>query len=266
MYLAVIKQTLREAVLQPALLFAIIIEVAFLGLVGFGVSFHFEQGTLVSAELLGKVIDETIAAVFIRDLAVSVTNILTGLLMFLFIVGSSFVFPSMLRDPLLGITLTKPITRTSLFLSKFSAFLLLVFTTTILFAAAVSLALFLRSDGHISGSLIPSSLFFCCEFVVVFAFCSFLALIVENPMGVALLGTAFYFLLGPLLAGGHIGRSSLITIVSLFFPPIGKLSLATKEILLASGPAEFTLLVYSLLYVIVLLTLAAVIFSRRELT
>jgi len=262
---AVIRQTLREAFVQPALLFAIIVEVAFIGLLTFGISLDFENDILVSMKLFGREIDETLLNTFVSNLIENMVNLISALLMFLFIIGSSFLYPYMLRDPLLGITLTKPISRTSLFLSKYAGFILFIALSIILFSIAVWFILFSKSSGHVSDSVIVASISFCFEFIIVFSICSLLAMIIENASGVALLGIGIYYILGPLMANTDNVHNLVITIISLLLPPIGQLSIITKDIVILGVQSNLTLLVVSFPYVVVYLAIAIIIFNRKDL-
>ncbi len=262
----VIRQTIREAFAQPALLFSFIIMVALVGLFTFGISLDFQNDILVSMKLFGKEIEVTHLNTFFSSMLESMSNILSALLMFLFIVGSSYLYPSMLQDPLLGITLTKPISRTSLFLSKFAGFVLAVALSMILFSVFVWLILFSKSGGHVSGTVIIASMSFCFEFIVVFALCSLVAMIVENATGVALLGIGIYYVLSPLMASMDQAPNLFTRTISLLLPPIGKLSIMTNEIIVNGPQFNPTLFLISLPYVIIYLAIAVVIFNRKDLS
>jgi ABC-type transport system involved in multi-copper enzyme maturation permease subunit len=263
---AVIRQTIREAFMQPALLFAIIIEAAFVGLLTFGISLGFQNDVLVSMKFFGKEIHETLVNTFVSNLVESMVGLMSALLMFLFIIGSSFLYPSMLQDPLLGITLTKPISRTSLFFSKYAGFVLFVALSMILFSVAVWFILFSKTGGYVSDSVIVASVHFCFEFITVFAICSLLAMIVENASGVALLGIGTYYFLGPLMANTDNVHNPLITTISLVLPAIGKLSMITKDIVIHGDQPNPGLLVVSFAYSVVYIAFAIIIFNRKDLT
>ncbi len=263
---AVVKQTLREAFVQPAFLFVIIIEVAFIGLLTFGISLDFQNDVLVSMKLFGKEIDETLVNIFVSSLIETMVAPLTGFLMFFFIIGSSFLYPNMLQDPLLGVTLTKPISRTSLFLSKWVGLILLIALNMILFSVSVWFILLSKSSGHASASVILASIHFCFEFIIIFAICSLLAMIVENASGVSLLGIGIYYFLGPLMAGTDKLHNLVISIISFLLPPIGKLSVTTKDIVVLGDQFNPALLVVSFPYVVVYLAIAIIIFNRKDLT
>lgn len=262
---AVTKQTIREAFVQPALLFALIIQVAFVGVLTFGISLDFENNILVSMKLFGQPIDESLVNIFVGNLIESMVNLMTAVLMFLFIIGSSFLYPSMLQDPLLGITLTKPISRTSLFLSKYAGLILFIALNVILFSIAVWFILFSKSSGHVSDAVFVASISFCFEFIIIFAICSLLAMIVENASGVAVLGIGIYYFLGPLMANTDNMHNPVITTISLLLPAIGKLSIITKDIVIHGDQSNPGLLVVSFAYSVVYIAFAIIIFNRKDL-
>jgi ABC-type transport system involved in multi-copper enzyme maturation permease subunit len=257
---------MREALLQPALLFVIIVQIAFLGVLTFGISLQFENDVLMSMNFFGSKVDETLVNTLVSNLIESTVGLITALLMFLYIIGSSFLFPSMLRDPLLGVTLTKPVSRTSLFLSKYIGLILFIGLSIVLFSLALWLVLWSKSAGTVSDSLIVASLSFCLEFIIIFTICSLLALVVENASGVALLGIGIYYVIGPFMANTDKVKSLVLTIVSLLLPPIGKLSVMTKGIVGLDDQFNPTLVLISFPYIVIYLAIASIIFSRKDLT
>lgn len=265
MSITIIKHTFRETALQPALIFALIIETAVIGLFTFGLSFQFANDVLISINFFGKIMDETIVRSFVQNLIPSVFTLITAGLMFLFILGSSFLYPSLLRDPLLGVTLTRPISRATLFFSKFLGVVVFVALNVMLFSTIVWFILFLKTDGFISNHIFLSGFCFCFEFLVLFALCSLLAMIVESSSGAALFGLALYFWLGPILTDSVKAHSLLINIVSFMVPPIGALSLSTKNIIILGDQIQPSLLLASIPYIAISLGLAFALFQRRDL-
>ncbi|MBI3578321.1 MAG: ABC transporter permease subunit [Ignavibacteriales bacterium] len=231
----------------------------------FGLSFQFANDVLISINFVGKAMDETIVSTFIQTLVPSVFTLITSGLMFLFILGSSFVYPSLLRDPLLGVTLTRPISRAALFFSKFMGVMALVTLNVMLFSIVVWFILFLKTNGFISNHIFLSGFSFCFEFLIIFALCSLLAMIVESSTGVALLGLALYFWLGPVLADSEKAHSPLINVVSFMVPPIGALSLSTKNIIILGDQIQPSLLLASIPHIAISLILAFALFQRRDL-
>lgn len=261
---AIIKQTIREAGIQPPFLFAFIVEVGFICLLIFGIGLNFEQGQLVSMKLFGGNIDETQAASSAQELAGNTANLMVAALMFLFILGSSFLYPDLLRSPLVGILLTKPVSRQELFFSKFAGPVILVLLNLVACGLIISAVLYFKSDGryYITPPLISFSLWF--EFVVIFSLCALLAMLIENSTGIAVLGIAIYYLLAPLLSQAKQGGNPLLAIIAYVLPPIGELSARTRG-LVTQGELGVALMAVSLAYTSACLFLASYIFNRRDI-
>jgi ABC-type transport system involved in multi-copper enzyme maturation permease subunit len=259
----VIKQTIRENILQPAFLLTLIIQIAVIGILAFGVGLHYENGLLVSFDWFGGKIEEQVHS-FAETFASANYELVSSSLMFLFIIGCSFLYPELLRSPLLIVTLARPVSRASLFLSKFAGFSLLVFSAVIIFSLIVSAIFYEKSDGNIGGSLLLGSVSFCFEFITIFAICSLVGLLIENSMGTAVIAVALYFFLGPLVADAGEIQNPLLKVSLILLPPVGQLSRATQELVLSYrlNPDIYLL---SLLYIAVILGVSTTLFHRRDI-
>jgi len=264
MNLTVIKQTMQEALRQPAILFLLIIELAFLGLFIAGLHLKYEQGALISIKFLGSEFDETEAHFFLREAVPNIVFLLSNVMMFLLIVGTTPIFPDMLRDPILGISLTKPVTRNAFLLSKFAGANFAVLFNLVAFTFLIVLVLLFKTGGLLIASPMSGALWFFCQFFAVSAFAMLVAMLVENGMGVAVISLAVYFVLHPLFIAIEHGKSMTGIILSSLFPPIGDLGKLMRDTLFHNNPALDIPFRYPL-YLLAYLCIAMILFNRKDL-
>lgn len=257
----VIKQTSLSMLFQPTLLLASIVEIAVLLFLIFGIHFEVEQDTLLSIRLLGSEIDQI--ALFLHNIVPNFVSFLAQILMFLFIVGSSNLYPELLKDPLLGVMLTKPLSRVNLFLSKYVGMVLGVSINIVMFSLFFALILSIKHGGTLFISPVIGALAFLTQYIVISAICSLFAILTESVTAVAVLGVGIYFLLGPLLSSTEMSTALLVGI-SLIVPKTGKLMEATRELLMG-GQADAQEFLIAAIPAVIFFTIAAVLFNRRDL-
>lgn len=259
----IIKQTMRENVFQPIFIFAIIIGVALIALITFGLSLQFENHVLVSARLFGSPLIEEHVTAFVETFAFALFGLSVAILMFLFVMACSFFYPDLLKSPLLSVMLTKPVTRIGLFMSKFSGLCLLVLSYVLTLSVMLWGVLCAKTDGNIPVSVILGGISFFVEFILMFAFASLLAMLVENSTGVTILATAVYFYIAPLVANAD-EISAPVKVLSLLIPPVGHISKATRNLIL-SNEVNVDVYLFAIFYAILFIGAAAFLFHRRDI-
>lgn len=260
---AIIKQTFRENIFQPTFIFVLIIELFLVTFVTLGLKLHYENNILVSVDLFGGSFEENVYT-FIQTLLFTFFDLTNAVLMFLFILLASFTQAGLLNDPLLGITLTKPISRTQLFVSKFCGLTLLVATNIILFSLIMWLILSIKRGENLDMVTLVGAISFSYEFVVMLGIISLLALLVENPSAVTVITVAMYFYLGPLIASSANMENIFLTFVTWVIPPVGELHIATRNTVLMhqlTGRPYY----FSTVYLVVLVFASIFLFNRREI-
>lgn len=142
---AIVGQTMAETARQAPVLFMLIIQAFLLAFIAFGITLHYELGNLVSIDILGKQAFDAQSNLVVRELTNSIINGFAAFSMFLFIIGSSSIYPDLLRHPLLGIILAKPISRRRLFFLKFIGVVSFLVCGFVLFGALVTGILYIKS-------------------------------------------------------------------------------------------------------------------------
>jgi ABC-type transport system involved in multi-copper enzyme maturation permease subunit len=263
---AIFRQAIREALAQPAIIFAAVLLVIVAGLLAVGLGMRYDNDALVALTLFGKVFAAESLSVFAARLVPSLSSLMAAVLMFLFIVGSSSVFRAMLNDPLLSIVLTKPVARWSVIASKFAGHAFIVIVLVCVFAIVVWFIFFVKTSGnHAPDALHLAALSFSYEFLIVFAFCSVIAMFVESEAGIALLGLALYFIIAPLLESASGAQGFLVNVVRFIVPPIGPISGMTQELVVVGGSIDPVPLLAALPYVIGFIGLTMVLFTKRDI-
>jgi len=259
---AVVKQTSLSTLSQPALLIIMILEVAVLLFLIFGIHLEVEQGTLVSIRIFGKEIVQVVY--FVSTILPMFVNFLTSIMMFLLIVGTASLYLQVLKDPLLGVILTRPLSRVKLFVSNYAGMAVGIFVNIALFSFFVSFILSTKQGGSFIISPFIGCLGLVAQCLIISAICSLFALLTESVTAVMVLGVAIYFLLGPLISSIQIANNVLFVGISLLVPKTGKLMTITGELLMGGQPdtVEFLL---AAIPAVIFFTVAAVLFNRRDL-
>lgn len=264
-YATVITYTLREITRQPAFLLAIIVEVATIVFLVVGVRLEYEQDTLLGMTIVGREIGSDQIDYFILQILPAFTGLLHSALIFLFIVGTSHVYPELLQDPLLGITLAKPISRGGFFLSKFAGTSLAVFVNVLSYSFIIALILVGKGAAAALLALSPSiSLTILYEFVLIAALCSFFALLVESTTAVAILGLTVYFILGPLVADVQESWGMVLKLISYLVPPTEALRVSGQATILGNKSLPLPSL-HAVIYSIASLAAALYVFLKRDI-
>ena len=258
----IINETFRTISLQPALLFALIIEAAILLFLIFGIQLEFENETLISIRMLGREFGEV--TVFLSYFLPSFARFVPLILMFLFIVGSAGLYCELLTEPLLGVILTKPLSRAKLFQSKFIGMFLAISANIVLLSVLISTILTSKMDGSLVVSPVAASFSFLGEFAILSACISLFAILTESTTAAVLLAMAFYFVLGPLLMNVEKTGNLILIIISYLIPEFGKLAEVTQGLLLEKQ-VNLTDFPYALLLAAIYFGFASFLFNRRDL-
>ncbi len=258
----IVKQTIREVYKHPFFaLLSLIIVIFFLLVFTFKVDY--EGDVIVSMSLMGLSFDETQIDLGYEAIK-SIYHFFKSIFMFLLILQSSAIFVDTLKNPLLGIFLTKPVSRTGLLLSRYTGQIIAIFALLLISGIGIVLILYFKMNGTIFLTPIYISLLIFYIFVVLFTFMVFLSLILENSLAVAAIGILIYFLLGRFIflaerLGGKVANLAYI------FPPIWKHWALELDII--DGKAiNPDILVLFLFYIVVYITLSIIIFNRKDIS
>ncbi|MBU2447254.1 MAG: ABC transporter permease subunit [Bacteroidetes bacterium] len=259
----IIKRTIFEIVLQPTFVFALVIKVLVVFFLIYGVALEYEQGTLISIKILGTdYSDLGLNTYLIRSFA----EALMMVLMFVYILQSSSLFPETLKSPLLGITLTKSVSRSGLFISKFIGQAIVVFLPLLILGVTISLVLFFKNGGFILLAPVFTTICFFFVFITMFSLLALLSFFIEKYNTVSTIGIGIYFLLSPLLVYAvEYLNNPLIFYLSHILPPLRKLELVSINILLGK---EINIEAYALssIYIIIYFLIAIYLFRRRDIS
>ncbi|MEP0821738.1 MAG: hypothetical protein HRF44_02720 [Ignavibacterium sp.] len=262
--IAAIRHTVRENVAQPFVIFAIILVVAILGLSAIGISMKYENGVLVAVELFGNTVDQDLFLVA-PALTSVFSNIVPAMLMFLFIIGASFVHVGMLQHPLTSLSLIGPLSRPGLFIAKYLGVWSLVTSVLAFFWVLLWLLLLIKSSGQLGGSLLLVPISASLEFAVLLSFAGLIAMIIQNSTAVAIISLGMYFYVGPLLGTATDSSPAFVKIIAAVFPPIAGMWAATRDCILGN-PADFTPFLRAVPHTVVMLLSALIIFQRKDLS
>lgn len=259
----IIRTCIRECFVQPLLLFIVVIGLMACALLAFGVTFHMENGGIVSISLFGgtfreegRLVAESMARVSFR--------LISSVMMFLFILMSTPFHSELLRNPLLSIVLTKRLSRPTLLLSRCAGLAVALFVCFISVGLLFSFILSGKTGGQFPTSLLLGTLSIFAECLLLLALGVFLVMLVDHPLGVSVILLALYYVVGPLLADVESGAPGFVGMLAAVFPPIGTLSKATMEIVFDDGTDRrpFLLLIP---HSLVSITAAMVLFQRKDL-
>lgn len=263
MFRTIIRQTFFELLVQPSVLFIFIGESAFIILLVFGINFTFDRGQLVSISLLKGKIDGEEIAYLSRVLVESTAGLLSSIMIFLFLIGTIYFFMELIKSPLVGIILTKQISRTKLFYSYYAGILFLFLTNVLVFSSVVVLILYAKCDGTIFISILSSSLLLFMQFASIFSLCALCATVIENVTGVTIIGLSFYFVFSPFLTHASDNGNVIAAWVSNMFPPSGEVQRLLAKHILGESITLF-LWLKLIITTTVYLLIGARIFSKRE--
>lgn len=261
---SIVKQTIREVYQQPPITFACLIVIAIVILLIFTFNVEYEGDVIISMSFVGISFDETQVNTLGYELIRSIYNLFKVAFMFLFILQSSTLFPDTLKNPLLGIILTKPISRAGLFLSKYLGQIVAIFSLLLIFGIGIVFLLYLKMNGAIilTPIYISISVFF--EFVAIFSFMALLSLIFEKSLAVTVIGLITYFALVPLLEQAKKMGITFASYVSYIFPPLGELSYQSNNIIVGETIAK-SIFIPNMLYVVIYISISIYLFKQRNI-
>lgn len=257
----IIRETARATIFQPPILCMIILQAALIATIVFGIRVEYEDHTLCSVRFFGRELSD--GDMFLRFLLPTFTGFLSLTLMFLAIIGMSSLIPDMLNDPLTALVVTRPISRTRLFLSTFAGIVAGVVADLAAFGSILCLVLTAKCSGAPVFAPLLGSLWFAGEFLVITACCSLFAMLTESTTGTAILGLALYFGLGPAMDIVRRSRNTFLTVLSYFIPRTGMLASGPQQITRSTAP-DPTLFVTTFLPACIYFAIALFLFHRRD--
>ncbi len=259
----IIKHTVREVYSQAPIILVWLITLVILLVLIFSFNVEVKGEEIVSMRLIGISIDESEFETFGIGLLSDLYEFFKIVFMFLFIMQSSALFHSLLKNSLLGIILTRSVSRTKLIISVFLgetfAILLLLGTLT----TGVVTILFFKT-----GLVFPLPFYICCllfyEVVSMLALLMFLSLIIKDFLAISVSGVLIYFLLLPLLQNAHKMKIVIASYIKILFPYITELRYQFNN-LIYNDPVAWNMLIYNLLYVILYTAFATYIFNKQDI-
>jgi ABC-type transport system involved in multi-copper enzyme maturation permease subunit len=184
--------------------------------------------------------------------------------MFLFILQSSTLFPDTLKNPLLGIILTKSISRAGLFLSKYLGQIIAIFSLLLILGIGIVFILFFKTNEAIVLMPIYVSIFVFFEFVAIFTFMAPFSLIFEKPLAITVIGIITYFVLIPSLISAEKMNIIFASYVSYIFPPILKLAIQTSDAIAGETIPE-SAFISSIVYIIIYISISIDLFKQKDI-
>ncbi len=259
----VIKQTIREVYQQPPIVMVALIIIAVFFLLVFTFKVEFEGDVIVSMSFFGLSFDETKIDMG-YDFMTSIYNFLKHICMFLLFLQGSTLFVDTLKDPLLGIFLTKPVSRAGLLLSRYAGQIIAIFALLLISGIGITLILYFKMNGTVFLTPIYLSLLVSFIFITMFTFMGLLSIIFENSLAVAAIGILIYFALAPIILFAEMGGNQLVYLAYIL-PPVWKFLQQETNIINGNtiNPDVFAL---ALLYIVVYITLSIILFNRKDIT
>lgn len=263
MLIAYLRSTVRQTLLQPAIIFLFILQTATLVFLGWGISFEYRGETLISVSLLGKIPLAGQELLIFRQSLETFVRLGWETLKFLLILAISPSFVELLRDPLLSIILTKRISRPLLICIRWSGVVLTIGIIQALYATSVVFVLLLKTNLLSTSLLGPMILGPVVHVITLAALASLLGVLLEHATGVTVVVLAVNYL------GAFVGNVSQQTdgwlhLVGYLFP-----ALATEERffmdMILYGSSDVMLSPHLVVYPLAYLGLAMLFFKQKDL-
>ena len=201
--------------------------------------------------------------IFTRTLLENLWGLLESLLMFLFILTSTYVSSMNVQHPLMSVILTRDVSRTTFFLSNTLGSFLAESLNVLMFVFALSLVLAAKG-GVLNVTLFFSALSFLVALATLHAFSSLLSVATRNAFASALFTLIVYFVLSPLNAAKTPGLAAPVKVAEALFPNCAAVSAQTRVIALG-GSLAWLPYPAAMAYVIVYQFLGLWIFHRLDL-
>ena len=263
MSFAFLKETIRNTLSQPALMFCFILQIAILAFIAFGLSFEYHNNVLVSISVLGKEPLEGESLFVLRRIIMDFVQLGLTIFMFLFIIGTSASFSELFKDPLLNILLTKKYSRSQLFCSRYVGVVASIFILQIIFSVLLISIFFIKTGQGFLWIILPITITPVLHFLILASLNGLLSVLFENVTAVIVVSLSIYYFNSFLTAGTAL-HNPLLKILSLLFPPFSLINRIFIEYILY-GYSDIKFPYYCFIYAACYLLVAILLFKRRDL-
>jgi ABC-type transport system involved in multi-copper enzyme maturation permease subunit len=263
MSFALLKETIRNTLSQPALIFCFILQIAILAFVGLGLSFEYHNNILVSISVLGKEPLEGESLFVLRRIIIDFVQLGWTIVMFLFIIGTSASFSELFKDPLLNILLTKKYSRSKLLFTRYIGVVASIFVLQLLFSMLLISVLFVKTGQAFWWLFLPITLTPVLHFLILASLNVLLSILFENITASIVISLSIYYFNSFLTAGMSL-HNPLLKFLSFLFPPFSLINRIFIDYVLY-GSSEIAFPFYCFIYAVCYFLTAIVLFKRRDL-
>jgi ABC-type transport system involved in multi-copper enzyme maturation permease subunit len=263
MFLAFLKETVRNTLSQPAIIFSFILQIALLVFIAVGISFEYHNNVLLSISILGKGSLEGESLFYFRRIITDFVQLGWTILMFLFIIGTSGSFSELFKDPLLHILLTKKYLRSQLLCFRYIGVVASIFMIQLLFSVLLAFILFMKTGQGFWWLILPITRTPVLHFLILASLGGLLSILFENVTATIVISLSIYYLNSFLTAGVSL-PNPFLKILSFLFPPFSLINrIFIEQVLYGSSDIAFPY--YCLMYAASYLSAAIFLFQRRDL-
>ncbi|RPI04098.1 MAG: hypothetical protein EHM64_11040 [Ignavibacteriae bacterium] len=263
MSIAYFKETIRNTLSQPAMIFVMILQAAIVLFIALGLSFEYHNKVLLSVSMFGMEPFEAEGLIAFRSMINNFSVLGWLIFMFLYIIGTAAAFSEMFKDPLLNILLTKKHSRTQIVLSRYAGIVASVVLLQFLFAVLTVAVLFFKTKLLFLWILMPMIVTPAVNFLLLASLSGLLGLVFENATVTMVLSLMMYYC-NDLFTAGMSLPQPVLKFIAYLFPPLATINRMFMDIIL-SQHSNLTFPHTWFLYACCYLGLTLVIFQRRDL-
>jgi ABC-type transport system involved in multi-copper enzyme maturation permease subunit len=263
MSFAFLKETMRNTLSQPALMFVFILQIAILAFIAIGLSFEYHNDILVSISVLGKEPLERESLFVLRRIVTDFVQFGWTIFMFLFIVGTSASFSELFKDPLLNILLTKKYSRSQLLFSRYIGVVTSIFMLQLIFSMLLISILFVKTGQGFWWLILPITMTPVLYFLILASLNGLLSILFENVTAAIVISLSIYYF-NSFLTAGTLSHNPMLKILSSLFPPFSLINRIFIEYILY-GASDMAFPFYCFIYATCYLFAAIILFKRRDL-
>jgi ABC-type transport system involved in multi-copper enzyme maturation permease subunit len=263
MSFAYFKETIRNTVAQPAIIFIMILQIAIMMFVALGMSFEYHHDVLLSVSLLGRSPLEGEGLLVFRKIAENFIHLGWSIFMFLYIIGTAASFTEMFKDPLLNILLTKKHSRIQILCSRYYGIVASVLFLQVLFSLFIVLVFFLKTHLVFLWILLPMIIIPGVLFLVLTSLSGFLGIIFENST-VTMVITLVVYYFSEFFTSGALVPDPFLKFIAYLFPPLSSLDKIFIDLMIfrnTDGAFPYHCFVYAICY----FAATIIVFKRMDL-
>ena len=272
--LAIIQDTFRESFSKKTFIAFFVISNITILIFLFALNLDIVKGAIAAAKLFGQTIDFGEKQINIKEFVINIQSaiamILYGLGLFLSIFATADLIPNMLEKGKIDLLLSKPISRSNIFLAKYLGGLSIVAFNVGYLIFILWLVLSLKTNVWNPGFLYAGILIII-TFAILYSFMSFIGFLTKSSTLVIMLTYALFFLSQPLAARGKI--ISIITnkvyvfIINAFYwilPKTAELGIMVRLLVIGEKINDWLPLFTSSIFGLFMYILANLYFVRKS--